>query len=62
MIPQASISAISALIIEMTFFLVCAIFIVWVYFGYYRKRYVARLTQNPKIQKQLDYEFRTLDG
>jgi hypothetical protein len=55
-------SNISALAVEMCFFLICAGFVTIVYLGYYKKKYRSRMKQNPKIQQKLDYEFRTLDG
>jgi uncharacterized membrane protein len=51
-----------AMCLELGFFAACIIFVVTVYFGYYNKKYRARLSADPKIQKALNYEFRVLDG
>ncbi|GHU30826.1 hypothetical protein FACS1894166_01150 [Bacilli bacterium] len=48
--------------IELTFIVLCLLFIVIVYFAYYRKKYVQRLQKEPKAQPTLNYEFRVLDG
>jgi hypothetical protein len=53
---------ISALIMEMAFFTLCALFVICVYFGYYRRKYRIRMILDPKKQEAQNYHFRTLDG
>jgi hypothetical protein len=53
---------VAALVVEMVFFSLCAAFVIGVYFGYYRKKYNARVKDDPKAQQKMNYEFRTLDG
>jgi hypothetical protein len=48
--------------LELGFLAACGIFIIVVYFGYYNKKYRARLSSQPKLQNTLNYEFRVLDG
>jgi hypothetical protein len=52
----------AALIIELTFLFACLLFVVLTYFVYYKQKYNTRMATNPAKQKQLDYQFKTLDG
>jgi hypothetical protein len=48
--------------IELSFIILCVLFVVIVYLGYYRKKYATRLKKSLVIQKKLNYEFRVLTG
>ncbi|MDR1234590.1 MAG: APC family permease [Mycoplasmataceae bacterium] len=61
-ITNKNTDTIAAVIIEMSFFTLCAVFVLITYFVYYKKKYMKRTSSNSKAQKTLDYEFRTLDG
>ncbi|GHU47930.1 hypothetical protein FACS1894218_3490 [Bacilli bacterium] len=51
-----------AMSVELAFITLCILFVVLVYFCYYKKKYAVRLQNDPAAQKTLNYEFRLFDG
>lgn len=51
-----------ALGVEFTFIFGLILFVIFVYFSYYKPKLAKRLSENKKTQDDLDHEFRLMDG